>query len=335
MTMNEQETTIFDDKQVKNEKKKETRQKAGKWVKVGSGAAVLLGGAAILSSFSPDETDDIQEENDIKDPEQAETDFGDGEPSFSEVFAEARAAQGPGGVFTWHGNQYSTYLKEEWDALTSDQQEEYTEQAVSNTEENDVPDTNATNTAQLDQTDHEDTNATEPDISAEESNDTTPTENPEVMPTNNHGGNEVEENGRFDIGNNGEAVNEDDSTPGGNGRGEEVLDPEDVLPFEEANVIPEEGEIVEAEDVSDDKNIIREVVEVVTNFIHPNNNTDVDASEPEVSEDLPNSEDEELSDTGEDVIPDSYEKIGEDMADSSITQEIELDMPDYMPDANL
>lgn len=344
--MEEQETTIFDGNQVKNEKKKGNRLKTGKWVKVGSGSAVLLGGVAILSSFSPDETDDIQEENDIKEPEHFGTDSNNGESSFDEAFAEARAAQGPGGVFTWHGNQYSTYLKEEWDAMTSEQQEEYTEQAVSSTEgntevstEEDVTqDTNATNTEQPDQT-VQDTNTTEPDIVAEESNNTEPTEKPDDVSTSNQGGNEVEENGRFDIDENDVPISEDGPTANGFSGEDVVLDPEDILPFEDADVVPEEGKIVDAEDVSvveDDKTLIEEVVEYVNSVINPNG--DEGASEPEVLEGLPVGENEGLCETDEDVIPDSYEeyeKLGEDVTDSSITQEIEMDMPDYMPDANL
>ncbi len=34
--------------------------------------------------------------------------------TFDKAFAEARAAQGPGHAFEWHGNLYSTYFEEEW-----------------------------------------------------------------------------------------------------------------------------------------------------------------------------------------------------------------------------
>lgn len=43
---------------------------------------------------------------------------GDGglgdDDTFDKAFAEARAAQGPGHAFEWHGNLYSTYYEEEW-----------------------------------------------------------------------------------------------------------------------------------------------------------------------------------------------------------------------------
>lgn len=45
--------------------------------------------------------------------------------SFSEAFASARAEVGPGGVFTWHGNVYSTYYENEWDNMTDAQKHDY------------------------------------------------------------------------------------------------------------------------------------------------------------------------------------------------------------------
>lgn len=46
--------------------------------------------------------------------------------SFSEAFAAARAEVGPGGVFEWHGNVYSTYTSEEWESMSTEQKDEYT-----------------------------------------------------------------------------------------------------------------------------------------------------------------------------------------------------------------
>ena len=37
--------------------------------------------------------------------------------SFRQAFDAARAEVGPGGVFRWHGNIYSTYTEEEWKAM--------------------------------------------------------------------------------------------------------------------------------------------------------------------------------------------------------------------------
>lgn len=47
--------------------------------------------------------------------------------SFSQAFAEARAEVGPGGVFHWHGGIYNTYTKEEWDAMSAEEKQEFAE----------------------------------------------------------------------------------------------------------------------------------------------------------------------------------------------------------------
>lgn len=60
--------------------------------------------------------------------------------SFSEAFASARAEVGPGGVFTWHGNVYSTYYENEWGNMTDAQKHDYAV-AVHNTDYNHEPPT--------------------------------------------------------------------------------------------------------------------------------------------------------------------------------------------------
>lgn len=45
--------------------------------------------------------------------------------SFSEIFAQERASQGAGGVFTYNGEIYNTYYAEEWDAMSSAEQADY------------------------------------------------------------------------------------------------------------------------------------------------------------------------------------------------------------------
>ena len=45
--------------------------------------------------------------------------------SFSEAFAAARQETGPGGLFVWHGNTYGTYYKNEWDAMSQEEQDQY------------------------------------------------------------------------------------------------------------------------------------------------------------------------------------------------------------------
>jgi len=41
-----------------------------------------------------------------------------GNLSFGQAFAAARAQVGPGGVFHWHGNVYNTYTVEEWNSMS-------------------------------------------------------------------------------------------------------------------------------------------------------------------------------------------------------------------------
>lgn len=45
--------------------------------------------------------------------------------SFGDAFAMARAEVGPGGVFEWHGNVYSTYTAEEWNSLTPQERTDF------------------------------------------------------------------------------------------------------------------------------------------------------------------------------------------------------------------
>ncbi len=45
--------------------------------------------------------------------------------TFGEAFADARAQVGPGGAFSYNGQMYNTYYKEEWDAMSSNQKQEY------------------------------------------------------------------------------------------------------------------------------------------------------------------------------------------------------------------
>lgn len=50
--------------------------------------------------------------------------------SFSQAFAQARAALGPNGVFHWHGGTYGTYYANEWDAMSEAEQHDFTAQAM-------------------------------------------------------------------------------------------------------------------------------------------------------------------------------------------------------------
>ncbi|AKD56150.1 hypothetical protein [Spirosoma radiotolerans] len=47
--------------------------------------------------------------------------------SFEQAFTTARQEVGMGGVFSWHGHWYNTFEKEEWNSLSLEQRQEYTE----------------------------------------------------------------------------------------------------------------------------------------------------------------------------------------------------------------
>ncbi len=47
--------------------------------------------------------------------------------TFQEAFSSARDEVGSGGYFEWHGQKYSTYYKEEWDLLSDDQKNQFSD----------------------------------------------------------------------------------------------------------------------------------------------------------------------------------------------------------------
>lgn len=72
--------------------------------------------------------EEVLEEDAVLLPEPLQVADVDDSMSFGEAFAAARAEVGPGGVFQWHGNNYSTYTKEEWDNMDEEDRGEYMEQ---------------------------------------------------------------------------------------------------------------------------------------------------------------------------------------------------------------
>ena len=144
--MKEKERTIFRENQPAKAKAQRTAESL-KWVTVGGGTALLLGSAVFISSIIPDETEPVSDEEkdtqsedvheevvEIVENTSDDSTGSEQEPSFEEAFASAREASGPGGVFTWNGNTYSTYLREEWDQLSPEQQDEYVADTVTDTE---------------------------------------------------------------------------------------------------------------------------------------------------------------------------------------------------------
>lgn len=107
-----------------------------KWkeIAIGGTTGILLAGAGIaLTSFdthaeepAAPADDNAADSNDAAasaDTHAAASSYDD--MSFADAFAAARSEMGPGGVFTWHGNTYGTYLKSEWDAMNDNERNDF------------------------------------------------------------------------------------------------------------------------------------------------------------------------------------------------------------------
>lgn len=84
----------------------------------------------------------------------------DDSKSFSEAFADARSQVGAGGVFEWRGNVYGTYYKDEWEAMNSEERQEFQSSINYNDLTNSSNDSQSTVSA----------NATEESIAIQETN---------------------------------------------------------------------------------------------------------------------------------------------------------------------
>lgn len=125
--MNEEEKTIVSydasDAAEENKNSSDTFRK----VAIGGGIGILLGASAAAvaqtlsnSSDTPDENAEVEPVDTVN----VASGVSDG-MSFGEAFAAARAELGPGGMFTWHGNSYSTYTADEWDGMSAAERAEY------------------------------------------------------------------------------------------------------------------------------------------------------------------------------------------------------------------
>lgn len=59
--------------------------------------------------------------------------------TFEQAFASSRDEVGPGGVFNWHNNTYSTFYKEEWNGLSLDEKQEFLHDVGFEVTKNDDP----------------------------------------------------------------------------------------------------------------------------------------------------------------------------------------------------
>lgn len=113
-----------------------------KWkeIAIGGTTGILLAGAGIaLTSFDthaeePEPTDEGNAPDNgeaaTSDSSHAATSSYD-DMSFADAFAAARSEMGPGGVFTWHGNTYGTYLKSEWDTMNDSERNDFADNHTS------------------------------------------------------------------------------------------------------------------------------------------------------------------------------------------------------------
>lgn len=127
MIDDEKTIVAYEANEANDEKKGMTSDTARK-VAIGGGIGILLGAsaAAIAQTVSnqSDAADDGVEVETAQDTVSVASNVTDG-MSFGDAFAAARAELGPGGMFTWHGNSYSTYTADEWDGMSSAERAEY------------------------------------------------------------------------------------------------------------------------------------------------------------------------------------------------------------------
>ena len=141
MIDNENTVVAYDNEE--NEKKSGMSDTARK-VAIGGGIGILLGAsaAAVAQTMAPKpepiKDEEIENNDDVAgDTVEISGKVNDG-MSFSEAFAAARAEVGPGGMFTWHGNSYSTFTADEWDGMSAAERAEYSRLIAPHVQHHDV-----------------------------------------------------------------------------------------------------------------------------------------------------------------------------------------------------
>lgn len=153
MATNEETTAMGGkEKDVKNG----NGSKGWKNVVIGSTAGVMLGAGSAYAAgqlAAGEETADSGEAGDngrhdvsVEASDVATVDQGQ---SFGEAFAQARAEVGPGGVFRWHGGVYGTYTKDEWDAMSPEGRQQFSQNAMRTAENVGEGSTGRVETAQV------------------------------------------------------------------------------------------------------------------------------------------------------------------------------------------
>lgn len=148
------EETIIENRPVVNGQS-ESKKESSTWkhVTLGGvsgilmGAGLLYAGQATAATFQENETDEETPVESVEEAEQVDNSSDTSLPvakmhnemSFGEAFEAARAEVGPGGVFIWHGGIYNTYSADEWNAMTSEQRNEFAQKVNPEINANDVP----------------------------------------------------------------------------------------------------------------------------------------------------------------------------------------------------
>ena len=116
-----------------------TNKQTWKQVSISGVTGILMGAGAMkaMQTMSAGES-----ENNAEQAETADADSQYDKMSFRDAFDAARAELGAGGVFRWHGNIYNTYTADEWNAKTTEEQDEFAEHVGAEVSAEDVDETN-------------------------------------------------------------------------------------------------------------------------------------------------------------------------------------------------
>ena len=124
------EETVNEEQETSQESKRSSRVKKVAGV-AGVAAAGVASGVVFTSMASGDDADQTTQA-DAAHAAHAAVPAGDvkvaevsDDMSFDEAFASARKQVGAGGVFEWRGKLYGTYYKNEWDAMSQADKDQY------------------------------------------------------------------------------------------------------------------------------------------------------------------------------------------------------------------
>lgn len=151
------EETIIEKRPLANGQQKTGKEgSAWKHVTLGGVSGILMGAgllyagqsvAATKTDVSEETADDVSDNAAIAETQLVEDATEStlpvaqmhNEMSFGDAFEAARAEVGPGSVFIWHGGIYNTYTADEWNAMTSQQKDDFAQQVNPEVRAHEVP----------------------------------------------------------------------------------------------------------------------------------------------------------------------------------------------------